>query len=100
MPTKPITHEQSIGQSRLTERMRNERRKPFKSVYNSTQWIALREWAMATYPVCRACGVAPAEDLDHIRPLAAGGAPYDRDNVQTLCGPCHSAKTQRETKHI
>ena len=46
---------------------------------------------------CRACGKAAGRfEVDHIIPLAAGGgggAPFDLDNLQTLCRPCHFDKT-------
>ncbi len=46
---------------------------------------------------CRACGKAAGRfEVDHIVPLeagGAGGAAYDMDNLQTLCRPCHFAKT-------
>lgn len=33
---------------------------------------------------------------DHIVPVAAGGGQCDVDNIQTLCVPCHKAKSARE----
>ena len=38
--------------------------------------------------------------LDHVKPLALGGAAYDEDNVQTLCIPCHAAKTASDMAQI
>lgn len=35
-------------------------------------------------------------EIDHVRPLWAGGSPDDRNNLQALCNTCHSAKTVRE----
>lgn len=50
--------------------------------------------------VCNACGkTAPdAAEIDHITPIADGGPPLDRNNLQLLCGPCHRAKTGREAR--
>ena len=43
---------------------------------------------------CRACGKAAGRfEIDHVVPIAAGGAPFDLDNLQSLCRPCHFAKT-------
>ena len=44
---------------------------------------------------CRACGKASGRfEVDHIVPIAAGGAAFDLENLQTLCrSPCHFAKT-------
>lgn len=50
-------------------------------------------------PLCAAClrvGLAtPAEELDHITPLFKGGAD-DEENYQSLCHPCHAAKSAEE----
>jgi 5-methylcytosine-specific restriction endonuclease McrA len=40
-----------------------------------------------------------ATDVDHIVPIAAGGAEFDRANLQGLCGPHHSSKTAKEVWH-
>lgn len=50
--------------------------------------------------VCQACGSiasGPEAHVDHIVPLADGGADDD-GNLQTLCRPCHSKKTIGEQR--
>ena len=43
---------------------------------------------------CRACGKAAGRfEVDHIVPLSKSGAPFDLENCQTLCRPCHFAKS-------
>jgi len=42
---------------------------------------------------CVKCGRAGRLEVDHIIPLYQGGAPVDLDNLQTLCRPCHLAKS-------
>ena len=43
---------------------------------------------------CRACGKAAGRfEVDHIKPLSEGGAPYELDGLQTLCKPCHLLKS-------
>ncbi|MGW2425052.1 HNH endonuclease [Streptomyces sp. NPDC001709] len=39
--------------------------------------------------------VAPALDVDHVRPLSLGGEDID-SNVQVLCRGCHQLKTSTE----
>jgi 5-methylcytosine-specific restriction endonuclease McrA len=39
--------------------------------------------------------VAPAEHVDHVRPLGMGGERFDPANLQPLCRSCHSRKTVR-----
>jgi 5-methylcytosine-specific restriction endonuclease McrA len=47
-------------------------------------------------PYCRAVWTERhAWELDHIVPLADGGG-HELGNMQTLCRPCHRAKTARE----
>jgi len=54
-------------------------------------WRAQRRAFLETHPVCRICGACAAH-VDHITPLAAGGALAER-NLQALCASCHSRKT-------
>jgi 5-methylcytosine-specific restriction endonuclease McrA len=45
---------------------------------------------------CRACGRrlrARELEVDHVRELVRGGKPLDPENLQSLCRPCHRAKT-------
>ena len=46
---------------------------------------------------CRTCG-RYGNEVDHIVPLARepGRNPYDDDNLQALCQPCHKQKTAAE----
>lgn len=49
-----------------------------------------------SYGCCNECGTpAVTLELDHIIPLAAGGADIE-GNMQPLCVKCHKAKTRRE----
>ena len=45
---------------------------------------------------CRGCGRAGRLEVDHIEPLAEGGAVYDLTNLQALCRHCHIEKTRGE----
>ncbi|MGI8657415.1 MAG: HNH endonuclease [Candidatus Limnocylindria bacterium] len=43
-------------------------------------------------------GVGPtASEVDHILPRARGGG--DEGNLQSLCHPCHAAKSAQERAH-
>jgi 5-methylcytosine-specific restriction protein A len=39
----------------------------------------------------------PAKVVDHIVPVKEGGERFERVNLQSLCVPCHNAKTASET---
>ncbi|TDD47945.1 HNH endonuclease [Saccharopolyspora elongata] len=57
--------------------------------------VAFKAEHLRLEPNCRGCG-RPAEQVDHILPLAKGGAMFDHANAQSLCGPCHNVKTRSE----
>lgn len=38
--------------------------------------------------------------LDHIKPIALGGAEFDKENVQILCFKCDKKKTAKDLKLI
>jgi 5-methylcytosine-specific restriction enzyme A len=60
----------------------------------------VRRAVLSAEPLCRVCDaagrVSAAVEVDHIRPLWAGGT-HARENLQGLCVACHEAKTLRET---
>ena len=64
-------------------------------------WRRLREVVLDAEPLCRHCmergKLTPAAEVDHIMPLRDGGK-NDRENLQSLCGPCHDEKTIRDLK--
>lgn len=64
-------------------------------------WMATRDRWFRLHPLCCACEVAGiarvAEELDHVIPLALGGADDD-SNYQSLCIECHLAKSAREAR--
>jgi len=47
---------------------------------------------------CRSCGRAGRLEVDHVRPLRAGGEPYDMGNLQSLCRHHHVEKTREENR--
>lgn len=61
--------------------------------------VKARRQVMAEEPLCRLCLKAgksrASAQVDHIRPLAWGGAD-DRGNKQALCKACHEEKSKGE----
>lgn len=45
--------------------------------------------------LCRVCGEAAAEEVDHIIPLHAGGRD-NYENLQSICQSCHKIKNEQE----
>ena len=68
---------------------------------NQRRWQQVRRQALERDGWrCAKCGKASSFEVDHIRPLRNGGAPYDLANLQTLCRrPCHLNKTLAESGH-
>lgn len=68
------------------------------------RWRKFRASLIASDPLkwltCAVCGETQRStsdiELDHIQPLAEGGARLDPDNLQPLCGRCHRQKTAQE----
>jgi 5-methylcytosine-specific restriction protein A len=68
--------------------------------YDLSVWKKARRIQLADEPLCRLCTAAGrtvrATDVDHIIPIALGGAELDPDNFRSLCRSCHSAVTARQ----
>ena len=68
----------------------------------SSRWRKARETYLRSHPVCRLCEakgiVRAASVVDHIVPHRGDQALFwdSAGNWQSLCVPCHSAKTVRE----
>lgn len=66
------------------------------------EWRKVRSQALQRDQyLCVSCRrnerVTPAVDVDHIIPIAvAPELRLDPDNLQSLCRPCHRAKTERD----
>jgi 5-methylcytosine-specific restriction endonuclease McrA len=65
--------------------------------YGST-WARYSRNRLARQPECVGCG-DPARVTDHIVPVTGPDDPrfWDPENHQSLCIPCHSVKTTKET---
>ena len=77
---------------------RNDRQ--YRSLYKLARWRKLRQILLSENPICKKCGIRPANEVDHIRPRdpLADDDPYDTNNLQCLCHQCHSAKTMQECR--
>ncbi|MCP4988411.1 MAG: HNH endonuclease [Colwellia sp.] len=70
--------------------------------YNSPRWRRLRNQFIRHNPICKHCEerniVTSAYIIDHKIEIEDGGDPWDPDNLQSLCLPCHNTKTGQEKK--
>ena len=65
--------------------------------YGTKAWRYARLEKLSASPVCEWCG-SVADQVDHVKPVSAGGAPFDQGNLQSLCQSCHSRKTTAEDR--
>jgi len=79
------------------------RRRPAKDqnkLYSSMRWRKYRKALIDKQGgKCVECGDTPESHklhIDHIKPLADGGEPYNEQNLQILCVICHGKKTAKE----
>jgi len=87
--------------SRCTEHARQSNRSRHNALYSTRAWQRLRARVLRAWRGDRGnwCPgyqrpAHPAADLtvDHVIPLAAGGAPFDIGNTAVLCRSCNSTK--------
>ena len=69
-------------------------------LHSRKRWRLVRSALLDRHPLCRRCEAdgrtVAATDVDHVVPLAEGGAPYDEGNLQPLCFACHVRKTKED----
>lgn len=67
------------------------------AVYRDPRWKAVRQQAKRRDGwKCVQCGERGRLEVDHVKPIRDGGAPFDLANLQSLCPACHSRKTRME----
>lgn len=69
--------------------------------YQRVAWKNVRSLQLQLEPLCRECRklgkLVAATVVDHIIPIANGGAELDLENLQSLCKPHHETKTRGDT---
>ena len=87
--------------SRCTEHARQSNRSRHNALYSTRAWQrlsgrVLRAWRGEHGNRCpgykRPAHAAADLTVDHVVPLAAGGAPFDIGNTAVLCRSCNSTK--------
>lgn len=81
------------------------RRKDFAR--HSRPVLKTRRWQVLRHDIlerdgwkCRCCGERRRLEVDHVLPVRdAPERAFDPDNLQTLCGRCHTKKTRIECGH-
>jgi 5-methylcytosine-specific restriction endonuclease McrA len=94
-PSEASYRGRCVGHSRTRERATHQN----ASFYNTKRWQMARRKQLFDHPLCQCDDPACTEiasDVDHVRPLEKGGAPYAPSNLQSLAHGCHARKTRRE----
>lgn len=77
-------------------------KRQYNPFYSSSKWRNLSKAYRSSHPLCEECKRKGIDRLgkhaDHIKPIEDGGAPYDWNNLNNLCVPCHSSKTAKEIR--
>lgn len=78
--------------------MKKEYARHSKKVTRSQRWKAVRlEVLRRDGWKCVKCGANGRLEVDHIKPVRTNPElGFEKSNLQTLCGPCHSRKTRLE----
>ena len=65
---------------------------------NRRKWRRIRARVLSEENFrCRTCRKY-GNEVDHVTPLARGGACWDRENLQVQCRSCHIDKTAKENR--
>jgi 5-methylcytosine-specific restriction protein A len=83
----------------------NRERKAFNDMYNTTQWLKLRQIQLSKHPLCVGCQaegiIKAAKVVDHLFPWShISNEAFIINRFQSLCTTHHSEKTQLEQKGI
>ena len=75
-----------------------------RKIRDSREWRnRVRPQQLLDFPYCQICedndgSLIEAVQVDHIVPLEVGGAPFDPENLQSLCKRCHVLKSAEEAR--
>lgn len=96
VPKSPKLYGNQAPNGRLRRAMHDRTRPSAAKRGYDAEWEKIRPVILARDPICKACDRRLSTEVDHIVPLAQGGPKLDPKNLQGLCKPCHTAKTNRE----
>ena len=82
---------------RAANRVSQSRRRKIRRIYSTRAWADLKARKLRRDPYCELrikCDGAPATDVDHVDPIAWGGAELPPlSELRSACHECHSAHT-------
>lgn len=79
-----------------------DRHRPWQKLYNTKRWQDHRKEQLSKEPWCAKCLRAniyvPATDVHHVDPHRGDLVKFFTGKLESLCHPCHSEETQKETR--
>jgi 5-methylcytosine-specific restriction protein A len=102
LPHKPPVHRPLGAGSAAAVKAEMERQRPSAARRGyGPRWRRARAAYLRRHPLCVSCAAAgrlePATVVDHVVPHRGDAILFwDRANWQSMCKPCHDAKTARE----
>ena len=101
MPDIPKTF-RIAGTRKLSARQHNA--DAYRKALRVEPWVSFREVYLINHPNCVLCKekgeLVRANTVDHVMPISGPDDPrfLDENEVQALCGSCHSAKTREDMR--
>lgn len=100
MGHQPRKEKKSWVAPRVKTWRREEYPKWVQKFYNSKLWRMTSKKNLTKNPYCVRCAekeiVTKADVTDHVIPVMQGGHLLHSDNHESLCHPCHNAKSAKE----
>lgn len=92
--------EVAVERGRCAAHPAPRKRSPSSSVTGTRRWRKVKALVLERDGyVCAYCG-GPATTVDHVKPVARGGAEYDPANLVAACESCNLAKGARPSDSI
>lgn len=99
-PTMPVINKTRLRHNRPARKAATWSQSLRRHVYDSRRWRAMRDYKLATDPLCEICKaegrVTLAVDVHHVLPIGEAATrdealrrAYDTSNLQSLCKECH-----------
>jgi 5-methylcytosine-specific restriction endonuclease McrA len=97
-------HLPSVADGRAMARRDADRtrraRAPWRKLYDTGRWAAMRRRQLAVEPLCAMCAragrVEAASVVDHVTPHRGDVGLFFGGVLQSLCAPCHDRDKQRQ----
>lgn len=106
MPTMPPTYRplgmRSTRQRKREADQRRRKAKPWRKLYFTARWQALRQAQLAREPYCRRCRslgvIVVATVVNHVERHQGDEQKFFNGPLESLCKACHDREVQREER--